>query len=974
MRRRLFVTLFCFAASLSNIHAIAAEVNSEQRPPVVSPVAPRESIKNIVVPDGLKVELVTCEPQVIDPVAIRFDERGRLWVVEMRDYPTGPTKKHPARSRISLLTDNDGDGFYETAKVFADNLKFATGVQPWQGGVFVTMAGEVAYMKDTNGDDKADLIETWYTGFAQGNQQLRANHPRLALDNHIYIANGLRGGNIIDARNPDAKPVSISGRDFRFDPFTRKFEPVSGDGQFGMTFDDYGNRFICMNRNPAMHVVLEDWQLKKNPLVTVAAVTHDVAKIAGQTRLFPIAKSWTTSHLHANQFTAACATEIYRGDALPREYYGNFYTCDPTAHLVHREVMKPLGVTFTSTTPNLGTEFFASRDTWCSPVNLESGPDGALYVVDMYRAVIEHPEWVPDELKKRPDQMLGNDMGRIYRIVSSNFRWPSPRDLSEASSAELVELLVDPNAWTRETASRLLLERQDNSAAPHVKRMITEHTSPLARLHALRLMNGLGIKDDSVIMRALKDSDPRVIEQAIIASDLLDKQNKDWNQLRTDIARLRENADARVRFQALLVARPALLPPKYPADKWEIDAMLISAGKHCGSDLSTLLLHPDELKANISDPKKFIADLSRQVAALRDADQNVSALSALIRSQEFGRVGLGSFFSEALRQGLTLAGVRSHLSPDMQRDLDRALDDARRNVTDPSKSLDERCEAVDLVAVADDGARILVSLATTGRELNLKQRAISALAKRSDIKVWRQLLGIFSVETPQLQRALLAGVLMDPARISLLFDEIEAGHIKPTQFDANHLKLLLENPDPTIKNRAAQLLAAAIPPDRTKVLADYKSVLAMKGDTLRGRVVFEKRCATCHRVFDVGIQFAPDISDSREKTPEQLLVDIIQPSRSIDANFFSYTAITTSGQVHTGVLAGETSTTVTLKQAEGKSVTLRRDEIDELHSDGVSFMPEGLEKDIPLPDMADLISFIKNWRYLADGRDIPGVK
>src|SRR3954454_13458098 len=220
--------------------------------------SPKESLKQIVVDPSLKVELVASEPNITSPVAVRFDEDGRMWVVEMRDYPTGPTKQFPARSRVSVLTDKDGDGYYETATVFADDLPFATGVQPWKGGAFVTMAGKVAYMKDTNGDGKADVVETWYTGFMQGNQQLRANHPTLGLDNHIYIANGLLGGNVRDARWPHMRPVSISGRDFRFDPRNRAFEGASGVGQFGLTFDDYGNRFECTNRNPVIHIVLND--------------------------------------------------------------------------------------------------------------------------------------------------------------------------------------------------------------------------------------------------------------------------------------------------------------------------------------------------------------------------------------------------------------------------------------------------------------------------------------------------------------------------------------------------------------------------------------------------------------------------------------------------------------------------------------------------------------------------------------------
>src|SRR3954468_20314127 len=175
----------------------------EPNPHRSNALSPQDSLKQIAVDPDLKVELVASEPNITSPVAVRFDENGRMWVVEMRDYPTGPTKQFPARSRVSVLTDKDGDGFYETATVFADNLPFATGIQPWKGGVFVTMAGKVAYMKDTDGDGKADVKETWYTGFSQGNQQLRANHPLLSLDGHIYISNGLRGGKIVDPTRPD---------------------------------------------------------------------------------------------------------------------------------------------------------------------------------------------------------------------------------------------------------------------------------------------------------------------------------------------------------------------------------------------------------------------------------------------------------------------------------------------------------------------------------------------------------------------------------------------------------------------------------------------------------------------------------------------------------------------------------------------------------------------------------------------------
>src|SRR6476659_1572245 len=233
--------LLCAAALLTMVRLTLAEPAE-----VKSPLSPEESLKHFQLDPLLSIELVAAEPQVVDPVAMRFDEDGRLWVAEMRDYPLGPIKKTDGKrtekdaepmSQIKILEDKNGDGRFETATVFADKLLFVTGLQPWKGGVIVTLSGKVAYMKDTDGDGKADVNETWFTGFTEANSQLRANHPTFALDNHIYIANGLRGGMVVNhlkkllasggRKPPDTKgenvgdtPINISGMDFRFDPLT----------------------------------------------------------------------------------------------------------------------------------------------------------------------------------------------------------------------------------------------------------------------------------------------------------------------------------------------------------------------------------------------------------------------------------------------------------------------------------------------------------------------------------------------------------------------------------------------------------------------------------------------------------------------------------------------------------------------------------------------------------------------------------
>jgi putative heme-binding domain-containing protein len=436
------------------------------------------------------------------------------------------------------------------------------------------------------------------------------------------------------------------------------------------------------------------------------------------------------------------------------------------------------------------------------------------------------------------------------------------------------------------------------------------------------------------------------------------------SKLHDRIARLVSSKDARVRFQALLVAMPVPKAPKYPADKWEENAMLIAAGNRGGTVLAEMLTNVYLLKSNLGDPDGFVARLARLAAAAKDDQQRAVAIAALVNNEEFDRAGLTGILKETSRQQLSLNDVRQRLSDETRSGLDRVLEAARVEATNGNRPEDERCEAIDLLAYTDNAADVLLPIAAHDPEQGVRLRALAALAKRPENNPWQQLLGNFSRESPAIQRAILDGALSNVERTSLLLDAVAAGQIKATVIDPVRAKLLRTHKDEPTRKRAEKLLAATVPADREKVLAEYRPALTLPADAAHGRQVFEKQCSVCHRIGNVGIQFAPDISDSRERTPLQLLTDIIQPNRAIDSNYFSYTAITQDGRVHTGVLSAETSNSVTLKQQEGKSETLRRDEIEDLHSDGVSFMPEGLDKDIPPQDMADLISFIKNWRYL----------
>ncbi len=1019
-----------FASCLLLLFAVSLQAAE----PPKSPLSPEESLKHFVLADpNLQIEIVAAEPEVIDPVAIQFDEHGRLWVVELSDYPNGPEPGKPPMSRIKLLEDKDGDGRYETAHIFADKLLFATGVQPWDGGVIVTLAGEVAYFKDTDGDHKADLRETWFTGFAQANPQLRANHPTFGPDGWIYVANGLRGGDVIakkknwpsrlglrpdpsgkekvgtESQPTEPQPVSLTGRDFKFDPLTGRYEAISGNGQFGMTFDAWGNRFVCDNRHPCRHVIFEEDFIKRCPHVAFPAVVHDVIPADDKNRVFPLTSAWTTSNLHAGTFTAACGVTVYTGDWLPEEFRGNVFVCEPTGNLVQRAILEPDGVTFKSRNPYRRTElsgtalaagktgtdkpkrdstppaasavpltngtqeFLASRDDWFRPVDLQNGPDGALYVVDMYRAVIEHPEWVPDELKKRPDTWLGNDKGRIYRIRPKSGQ-PTKIDLAVLRERP-VSQIRSRNRWVQMTARRL---------------MTRDGTIHSENLPGLAGEVDYGSRDIELI-RTLR---PLTADVQIRKEDLKDGttiQFFPWEQLR--------HAEPRVRFTALQtfalissispIAIQSSVPDLAVADA--SDPWVRQACVAVGADNAALLLNQVLQRCDDRDLWKrdgvteLVSLIGEQVGArATDIDLNLSIarLCQAVRSGEayhrnwhefeVGLSGLLAVSHGLTRRGASFASLDGVLSESAKfglKDVSRACG-GRSIAEDAAPAL--RKLAIRWLRFAEfdgfysHGAQ-LRQLSETLSDQSLRLVALESFAsfRLPEVDAW--LVERYRSETPAIRRAILAALFASKERQLRLLEAIEQGEIAATELGPVQANQLTQSKDETVRERAKTILAAAAPASRKEVLDAYQPALSLKADPKRGRELFVKNCSTCHRVDNVGVNVAPDISDTRTKKPEQLLLDILDPNKAIDANYFAYAVVTKEGKTESGVISSETATSITLKQPEGKVLTLLRTDIDELRNTGLSLMPIGVEKNIDQQAMADLIFWLKNWRYL-DGK------
>jgi putative heme-binding domain-containing protein len=786
-------------------------------------------------------------------------------------------------------------------------------------------------------------------------------------------------------KRPDQPPVKLTGYDFRFDPHTGQCEAITGNGQFGLTFDDWGNRFVCSNRNPCQHVVLENWHLQLNPAVAVPSVMHDVCAAGENSRIYPISKFWTTSQLHAGQFTAACGVTIFRGDGLGDAYYGNVFTCDPTGSLVHREILSPSGATFTGHPPYQEREFLATPDSWCRPVNLAHGPDGGLYVVDMYRAVIEHPDWVPIELKHRPDERYGDDRGRIYRIISKE-RAAKPKEprspqagprwrLDQTTTADRVALLSHPNAWQRDTAFRLLSQGPWSEIAFQLLKQAMYEESPEAKVAAIELCRRFAPERDYGRDAALRDESPavRIAEYRHRRDDLpFDLPEEHLERVRFQQALALASAGHRNLAQShwplMKLIHQGLDDRWAPDDPWLRTAVLLAAREPDPLLVQELLIY-DFNSCPIPGLEDFLEDLGQMIAVRGQGDEITRSLAAAVSGGD-----LHDRLNWALVRGLAMGFQRRGKSwPEfiatqtaaIQQQLSALATTSAKIALDDSQSAERRLTALQLLKyqVNPVAAPALVSMATGDAETPLRLAALDSLTGYTAPEISPSLLEAFPREIPAVRRAILDVLLANEERAKQLLAALEDQSLSVSEIDPARAARLTNHRSPEIKARAQKLFAAAAA-DRAAVLEKYKSAARMNADAQAGRIVFEKNCATCHRVAGIGVNVGPDVGDNYARTPDALLLSILDPNRAVDNNYFAYTVTTSDGRVLTGIITAETASSITLKQPEGKVEVVLREDIDELKASGQSLMPVGVEKNIDVEQMANLITFLKNWRYL----------
>ena len=972
------------------------------------PKSPQQSLAVMQTTPNLRVDLVVAEPLIEDPVAIDFGLDGALWVAEMHDYPGGlpgkesdaaaPTASEPSPSpggRIRLVRDSDGDGQFDQSTVFLDHIPQPTGVTVWRKGVLVCSAPDILYAEDTDGDDKADVIKKLFSGFGTSNNQARLNSLTYGLDGWIYGSCGLFGGTIT---NLAGKTVELGDRDFRIKPDTGEIEAATGRTQQGRVRDDFGNWFGCDNSTLGYHYPLAEHYLKRNPYVVSPISRVNLAQSDETRRLFPARSDAQRFQLSGppGTVTAACGIGVYRDSLLGPDYQNNLFICEPVNLLVHRIALKSVGTSYVAERPanEAATEFLRSTDGWFRPVQAINGPDGALWVVDMYRFIIEDPRWIPKQDLDPLDVRAGNHLGRIYRVTNA----------ADQSKPATTSKPVKRGSPPRNADARLLsvyqelqLQNDMQSVNPiplsapwdmddlrrdmeELWRKESDHVDPNRRMMSYRRLLAARLYSD--LRKAMRDPDPRIRAVGV----MLAEQHKSKSTLKDLLSKVTDESDARVRLQLAcslgewddprIGSTLAKMAIRDSGDPYLVAAIFSSVRPNHLQTFTTTMF--EELRGSEPPPSLMAPFLATAVgyadrAAIRLALVAVS--EGLDRRPKVWQLKAVTNLVESLHRRPAPGGVddKDKTDDEVLRVTRRMQDAARALISNETVDDETRVAAIQLLGrdAAQQSADLeaLTQLLSLVHAPAIQLAAVETFERIATDDVPAILAAHYRDLSPSVQPRAVDALLSREKWYPLFFQMVTEGTVPPTSITAAQRQELVAHPVVAIREQAEKALAANFNSDRQQVVEQYRQALSLVeegiqgrdvfvGDSERGRDLFVKNCSQCHRLGDVGYAVGPNLAMVANKTPSFLIQEILDPNRNVDTRYISYVAVTKEGLIRTGLLSSESSNSVTLLGPQDKQFTILRKELDELRATAKSLMPEGLEKDLSPQSVADLIKFL----------------
>lgn len=975
------------------------------------PVAPEESLKHYVMPEGFHLELFAAEPQIGKPICMNWDERGRLWIAETVDYPNEKRPEAEGRDRIRICEDTDGDGRADTFTVFAEQLSIPTSLTFSRGGIIVHQAPHTLFLQDTDGDDRANVRRVLLDGWSTRDTHAGPSNLQYGLDNWIW---GMVGYSGFEGEVGGERHRFVQGF-YRFKPDGSKLEFLrsTNNNTWGIGLSEEGIVFgSTANRNPSVYLPIPNRYYE-------SVRGWSAAQLGGiaDTHLFQTFAEKVRQVDHHGGYTAAAGHALYTARTYPRMYWNRLaFVAEPTGHLVGTFVLeRDGGDVHSSNRFNL----LASDDEWAAPIMAEVGPDGHVWVIDWYNYIVQHNP-TPAGFQTGRGNAYETDLrdkshGRIYRVVYGGGEQTGRFTLQDATPEQLVDTLRHPNMFWRKHAQRLLVERGEQHVVPSLIELakdagMDEIGLNAGVMHALWTLQGLGSLDGehpiavAAAAAALGHRSPGVRRNAALVLP----RTADSTAAILD-AGLLNDADAQVRLAALLTLSemPAstkagqavaafLRKPENAADRWLPDAATSAAAAHDLHFLKAIAAGEPMQSANLTAAVGIVAEHFARGAPTASIGELLIELAA----------------ADPLSAETVIAGLARGWPKDTRRELDAAANQAVDRLLERlstggkgqlitlamalgSSRLEQHAKEISaalLDSIADDkqteaariaAARQLIEFRPADAEVATE--LLNKVSPRTDPALAAGIIeSLEASRAPELGTALIERLVGLPPSASAaavrvllaradsareLLNAIDAGKVQWSDLTLDQRQALATYPDRRVAFRARDLLrrGGGLPDaDRQRVLNELLPLTKQTGDVDRGKLLFKNQCAKCHTHSGEGTKVGPDLTGMAVHPKEELLTHIIDPSRSVEGNYRAYTVVTQDGRVLVGMLASETRTSIELFDAEGKQHAVLREEIDALSASSKSIMPEGFEKQVKPEEVVDLLEFLS-----AKGRFLP---
>ncbi len=942
----------------------------------------RSSLDDFEIQDDFNMELFASEPWIVDPVDLEFNELGDPLVLEMPGYPFEDTK-----SRLKVLLDNNKDGIIDSCKIIFDDLGLASSFLPINNGILVASPPYLLFLQDIDLDYQIEKIDTLMGGFVLENLQHNYNGLSFGLDGWIYAANGGNDGKPYWWREPETE-IDLRGQDFRFHIKKHVLEKLGeSSGGFGMAMDEYGRIFETHNLNHISHLVFPDRYLKNYRLTnnqTLSNISNHEEN--GLARIYPIGEQEERVN-HSEQsgyFSGSCGITYYGGGSFGEKYQNTVWVADVVLNLIHIDKIKPHGSSLEATRLFENKDFLASSDRSFRPVNMTVGPDGSVFILDMHRKVIEHPEWIPDEIENNLDIESGKDQGRIY-IISKNNRKITDLDFKNIDFC--LQSISNSNQWIRNIAHRKLLDFKLEESHFQVLQHLVNNGNDFAQLHSSWILAEknqferisfekiLSHKNSAIRENALKIIELK-IQDPYYASQIFELMDDSSSRVRMQAALSLSQLPKEIKLNLINEYISSLLKySHFVTDLWQNSAFSLAAADF-SDQLFTKLLNSNSsnleaiiaLTANLTDfnlalneiQKANISNKSKSILLEKIANyiprQNVQSSEAILKKFEStGNVAL-IVQSAAIRQkfGLPISNEFFLLS-----------NRAKEFILDDKTSEEEKLEYMHILEFIpyQKKASTLFACLNNQQPLKLQEAALKQLSKLKEkeigweiVKIWRELSPITRTKASDL-------LLYVDSNHDALLSALENGEINigEMNFDLERRRTLLWWTDnKKTQERAAKLFSDAGVVNRSEVIKKMKPALDLVGNSKKGKEVFINICSSCHQYKNTGVLVGPVLTEISRKAKSSIMSEILDPNANVDTKYINHIIETKDGGVYSGIIQNETNSELSLIQIGGEKIIFSKRKIKNLRSTGKSLMMEGLESSLSHQEMADLLAYLRS--------------